>query len=149
MTDWIAFDARIEPMEWGKRTYTVVRLPDTVVNALPTGTKRVEAEFGSFPVNLALTRAPVIEGVFVYAGKQFLRESGIEPGEGFEARIRPADPNHVDMPEDVAAALRVAGLSAQWAALTPGQQRGKLHLVNSAKRADTRTKRITELISTL
>ena len=149
MTDWINFDARIEPMEWGKKTYTIVRLPDSAVDAMPAGTRRIEGEFGDFAINLALTKAPVIDGVFVYAGKQFLRDSGIEPGEVFEARIIPADPNHVDLPKDVAAAIRAAGRSADWAALTPGRQRSKLHLVNSAKRADTRKKRITELIATL
>ncbi len=149
MSDWITFDAQIEPMAWGKNTFTIVHLPDAAVAALPAGTKRIEGEFGDFPVNLALTKAPVINGVFVYTGKSFLRESGLEPGEVFEARIRPADPNVVEMPEDVAAALRAAGRSADWAALTPGQQRSKLHLVNSAKRADTRTKRIAKLIATL
>lgn len=72
-----------------------------------------------------------------------------EPGEVFEAGIRPADPNNVVMPEDVAAAIRAAGRRADRAVLTPGQQRGKLHLVNSAKRADTRIRRIPELIATI
>lgn len=149
MTDWITFEARIEPMEWGRNTYTIVALPADVITALPPGTKRIEGEFGEHPVNLALTKAPVMHGTFVYTGKTFLRDSGLAPGEVFDARIRPADPSHVDMPGDVATALRVANRSADWAALTPGQQRGKLHLVNSAKRADTRAKRIAKLIDKL
>ncbi|MEO1363578.1 MAG: YdeI/OmpD-associated family protein [Pseudomonadota bacterium] len=149
MTDWITFEAQIEPMEWGKNTYTIVRLPGDAMRALPEGTRRIEGEFADHPVNLALTRAPVIDGTFVYTGKTFLRDSGLTPGEVFDARIRPADPDAVDTPEDVAAALRSAGRSADWAALTPGRQRGLLHLVNSAKRADTRTKRIARLISEL
>ncbi|MEO1779695.1 MAG: YdeI/OmpD-associated family protein [Pseudomonadota bacterium] len=149
MTDWITFEARIEPMEWGKNTYTIVRLPDEATAALPAGTKRIEGEFGDYPVNLALTKAPVIDGTFVYTGKTFLRDSGLTPGEVFDARIRPADPGDVETPDDVAAALRAAGRSADWAALTPGKQRGLLHLVNTAKRADTRAKRIAKLISEL
>ena len=149
MTDWLAFEARIEPMEWGKNTFTIVRLPDDVIEALPAGTKRIEGEFGDFPVNLALTKAPAVDGTFVYAGKTVLRDSGLQPGEVFDARIRPADPSQVDTPDDVAAALRAADRSADWAALTPGKQRGLLHLVNTAKRAETRAKRIAKLISEL
>mmetsp|Transcript_28506 Transcript_28506/g.53516 ORF Transcript_28506/g.53516 Transcript_28506/m.53516 type:complete len:151 (-) Transcript_28506:3252-3704(-) len=150
MTDgWITFDGVIEPMEWGKNTYTVLRLPAAVIDALPEGTKRIEGEFGDFPVNLALTKAPVLDDVFIYAGKTLLRASGLRPGVVFEVRVRPVDPDLVEVPDDVATALRAAGLSAAWAALTPGQQRGRLHLVNTAKRADTRAKRIATLIAEL
>ncbi|WP_420012770.1 hypothetical protein [Tateyamaria sp.] len=129
MTDgWVAFEGVIAPMEWGKNTYTVLRLPEDVIAALPKGTKRIEGEFGDFPVNLALTKAPVIDGVFVYTGKAFLRDSGLTPGEVFEARVRAVDPDLVEIPEDLSAALRAAGRSADWAALSAGQQRSRLHL---------------------
>ncbi|MEO0402674.1 MAG: YdeI/OmpD-associated family protein [Pseudomonadota bacterium] len=147
--DWIYFDGVIEPMEWGKNTYTVLRLPDAVMAELPKGTKRIEGEFGDFPINLALTKAPVISGTFVYTGKTVLRDSGLEVGVPFDARVRAVDPNVVEVPDDVVAAIRAADRSAAWAALSPGQQRGRLHLVNTAKRADTRLKRITALIADL
>lgn len=147
--DWQTFDGVIEPMEWGKNTYTVLRIPDDVVAALPDGTRRVEGEFGDFPINLALTKASVIDGTFVYTGKALLKESGLEVAEPFEARIRPVDPNLVEMPDDVSAALRAAGRTAAWNSLTPGNQRGRLHAVNAAKRADTRARRIATLISEL
>ena len=146
---WVCFDGVIEPMAWGRNTYTILRLPDAVIDALPKGTKRIEGEFGEFPINLALTKAPVIDAVFVYTGKTFLRDSGLVVGAPFEARVRAVDPDLVEMPEDVTAALPAAGRSADWAKLTPGQQRGKLHLVNTAKRADTRAKRIATLIAEL
>ncbi|WP_299548823.1 YdeI/OmpD-associated family protein [uncultured Tateyamaria sp.] len=147
--DWLWFEGVIEPMERGKNTYTVLRLPDTVTAALPPKTRRIEGEFGDFPINLAVTKAPVINGLFVYTGKTFLRDSGLEVGQPFEARVRPVDPNLVDMPDDVLLALRSAGRAETWDALTPGQQRSRLHLVNTAKRTDTRAKRIQKLISEL
>lgn len=147
--NWLWFDGVIQPMEWGKNTYTVLRLPDSVTIALPDGTKRIEGEFGDFPINLALTKAPVMDGVVVYTGKTFLRDSGLEVGKVFEARIRPVDPNMVDVPDDVLNAIRSAGKIESWAALTSGQQRSRLHLVNTAKRADTRVKRIQKLTSEL
>jgi len=147
--DWQTFDGVIEPMEWDKNTYTVLRIPDAVMATLPAGTRRVEGEFGDFPINLALTKSPAIDGTFVYTGKSFLAESGLEVGVPFEARIRFVDPDLVEMPEGVAAALRAAGRIADWNKLTPGDQRGRLHTVNTAKRADTRARRITTLISKL
>ncbi|WP_299165155.1 YdeI/OmpD-associated family protein [uncultured Tateyamaria sp.] len=147
--DWIDFEGMIEPLEWGRNTYTILRIPPDVTRRLPEGTKRVEGEFGDHPVNLALTKAPVLDGVFVYTGKSFLHDSGLEPGVAFDARIRPADPDAVDVPEDLTAALHASGRTADWSKLSAGQQRGRLHLVNSAKRADTRAKRIAALISEL
>ena len=146
---WLSFEGVIEPMEWGKNTYTILRLPDAVTAALPPKTKRIEGEFGDFPANLALTKAPMIDGQFVYTGKTFLRDSGLEVGQPFEARIRPVDPDLVEVPDDVSAAIRAAGCSDEWGALSPGGQRSRLHLVNTAKRADTRAKRIAKLIAEL
>ncbi|WP_299288505.1 YdeI/OmpD-associated family protein [uncultured Tateyamaria sp.] len=146
---WVYFDGVITPLEWGKNTCTIMRLPDDILDALPAGTRRIEGEFGDFPVNLALTKAPVLDGTFVYTGKAFLHDSGLEVGIPFEARLRPVDPDLVEVPDDVMAAVRGAGRVAEWAALSPGQQRGKLHLVNTAKRAETRTKRIATLIAEL
>ena len=72
MSDYIYFEGRIEPMEWGKNVYTIQRIPTHVMADLPQGTRRIEGEFGDHPVNLALTKAPVIEGSFVYTGKTHL-----------------------------------------------------------------------------
>jgi len=149
MTDFLTFDAVIEPLIWGDKTYTIRPLPRDVMAALPAGTKRIEGEFGEHPINLALTRAPVTDATFVYTGATFLREAGLEPGEVFEARVRPARPDHVEMPEDVTAALRAAGRSADWAALSAGQRRARLHNVAAAKRAETRARRIAKLIAEL
>ncbi|WP_179380066.1 YdeI/OmpD-associated family protein [Jannaschia marina] len=147
MSDWVTFEGRIEPLEWG-RTYTILRLPDDVMSALGAA-KRVEGEIGDHPVNLAPARAPVIEGAFLWTGKSFLEVSGLEPGELVEVRLRPADPDHVELPDDVAAALRAAGRSADWAARTPGARRADLHRIATAKRAETRAKRIAAVIAAI
>lgn len=148
MDDYISFEARVVPMDWGDSTYTVLPLPEEVAQALiARGAKRVEGEINDRPVNLALTKAPVIEGVFLWAGKTLLDACGIEPGQRIEVRLRPADPGHVEVPEDITLALRQADATGAWARLTPGRQRGLLHGVNTAKRAETRAKRIAKLIT--
>ena len=148
MSDWVAFDGVIEPVEWGKATYTILRLPEAAVAALGA-TKRVEGEIAEHWVNLALSRAPVVEGVFLWAGASLLDRMGIVPGEPVEVRLRPAPDDQVDTPEDVAAALRAAGMTAVWEGLTAGKRRGMLYQIGSAKTAPTRAKRIDAMIEGL
>jgi hypothetical protein len=152
MTDggWVAFDGRIEPMDWGRSTYTVLRLPPDAAQTLQAqGAKRVEGEINDHPVNLALSRAPVIDGPFLWAGQSLLDRLGVAPGEVLEVRLRPAPDDRVDTPDDIAAALRAAGVTAEWDGLTPGKRRGVLYQIGTARTAATRTKRIAALIQSL
>jgi hypothetical protein len=143
MTDYVTFEGRIEPMLWGTKTYTVLRLPPDVVSALGA-TRRVEGEINDHPVNLALTRAPVIDDVFLWAGQSLLDRVGIAPGEGVEVRLRPAPDDRVDVADDIMQAL--SGVMAAWVAL---KQRGLLYLIDTAKTPATRAKRIAKLVETL
>jgi hypothetical protein len=148
MTDYVSFEGTIEPLEWGRATYTIMRLPPEVVQALGQ-TKRVEGEINDHPVNLALTRAPVMPDVFLWTGQSLLDRVGITPGEPLEIRLRPAPDDTVDVPDDLALALRAADATAAWEGLTPGKQRRLLYQINSAKTAPTRAKRIMALITSL
>jgi Bacteriocin-protection, YdeI or OmpD-Associated len=148
MTDYITFHGCVTPLEWGRATYTILRLPADVVTALGK-TRRVEGEINDHPVNLALTRAPVCPDVFLWAGQSLLERVGIAPGELLEVRLHPAPDDQVDVADDVLAALRAGDVSQAWESLTPGKQRGFLHQINSAKTPATRAKRIAVLITTL
>jgi hypothetical protein len=148
MSDWLRFEGRIEPLEWGRATYTILRLPPAVADALAAGkARRVEGEINDHPVNLALSRAPVVDGVFLWTGWTLLDRLSVEPGEPLEIRLRPADPDEVDTPDDLATALRAAGATAAWEALTPGRRRGLIHQVETARTAATRAKRIAALVA--
>ena len=147
MSEYHVFEGEIIPIELGKSTYTVLPLPDQIADVLQAeGARRVEGEINDHPVNLALTKAPVIDHIFLWTGKSLLDEIGIAPGEPVDVRLRKAD-DSVETPEDVMLALRQADATAAWEALTPGKKRGLLHHVNIAKRAETRAKRITKLIA--
>ena len=148
MSDYLTFTGRVETLVWGKSTYTILRLPPDVVAALHPA-RRVEGEVKDHPVNLALTRAPVVEGVFLWAGQSLLDRVGVIPGEAVEVRLRPAPDDRVDTPDDLAAALRASGATAAWDALTPGKRRGLIYQISTAKTDATRCKRITALIRTL
>lgn len=150
MTDWQAFEGEVEPVAWGRATYTILRLPDPVAEALhAAGARRVEGEINEHPVNLALSRAPVVEGVFLWAGQSLLDRLGIAPGDRLEVRLRPSPDDRVETPPDVEAALLRAGYMAAWDALTPGKRRGLLYKVGTAKTDATRSKRIDALIEGL
>lgn len=150
MDAWLSFEGRIEPLVWGDTTYTILRLPADVADVLEgAGARRVEGEINDHPVNLALTRAPPVDGVFLWAGQSLLDRLGVVPGEWLDVRLRPADPDVVDVPDDVAAAIRAGGRQAAWDALTPGKRRGLLYQVATAKTAPTRAKRIAALVAGL
>ncbi|MEM9343236.1 MAG: YdeI/OmpD-associated family protein [Pseudomonadota bacterium] len=150
MSQYHSFEGAVEPMEWGKSTYTILRIPPDITRALEAeGAQRVEGEIADHPVNLALTKAPVIDGVYLWTGKSLLKEIGIAPGEVVEVRLRKADPSEVETPDDLSKALRAADRTAEWEALTAGKKRGLLHPLNTAKRAETRAKRIAKLVAEL
>jgi Bacteriocin-protection, YdeI or OmpD-Associated len=148
MSDYVTFDGRIEPMVWGKSTYTILRIPPAIVDALGNA-RRVEGDIAEHPINLAPTRAPVVEGAFLWAGQSLLDRIGIAPGDVVEVRLRPAPDDRVDLPDDVALAMRAAGVSADWDALTPGKRRGLLYKIDTAKTDVTRQKRIASLVAEL
>jgi hypothetical protein len=148
VSDWVTFEGMVETVDWGRATYTILRLPQTVAEAL-AGTRRVEGEIADHPVNLAITRAPVVDGPFLWTGQSLLDRVGMAPGERIEIRLRPAPDDRVDTPPDVVAALAAAGLTARWEALTPGKRRGLLYKIDTAKTAPTRSKRIAALIADL
>ena len=147
-TVWVTFEGRVEPLTWGRSTYTILRLPDPVVTALGK-TRRVEGEIADHPVNLALSRAPVIEGFFLWTGQSLLDRIGITPGEQVEVRLRPAPDDRVDLNPDIEAARSSAGVLDSWESLTPGKRRGLLYQIATAKTEQTRRTRITKLVGTL
>lgn len=148
MTDRVTFEGRVEPRTWGRSTYTILRLPEAALQALGK-TRRVEGEIADHPVNLALSRAPVVDGVFLWTGSSLLDRIGIQPGEPVEVRLRPAPDDRVDLDPDIEAALRAAGVHSTWESLTPGKRRGLLYQIATAKTEPTRLKRIQKLVEDL
>lgn len=148
MSSYTVFEGRIEPLVWGDKTYTILRLPSECAQTLGSA-KRLEGEINGYPVNLAPSRAPVLDGPFLWTGASLIHELGVTPGEPLDVRLRPADPDAVETPPDVAAALRERALTDIWEALTPGKRRGLLYQVNTAKKAETRARRIAKLIEAL
>jgi hypothetical protein len=150
VSGWLDFEGRVEPLEWGRATYTILRLPPEIAVALAgQGAKRVEAGINDRAVNLALSRAPVVEDVLLWTGQSILDRLEVAPGEPLEIRLRPAPVDEVDTRDDVAVALRQGGASEARKALTPGRRWGLPHKIDTARTAQTRLKRIAALVAEL
>jgi acyl transferase domain-containing protein len=150
MNDWVCFEAAVEPLVWGRATYTILRLPPDVARSFAAvGARRVEGEIAEHPVNLALSRAPAVDGLFLWAGKSLLDRLGAKPGQRLDVRLRAAAQDAVDTPADMQAALRSAGKTDAWQRLTPGKKRGALYQIDTAKTETTRARRIAAIIEGL
>jgi hypothetical protein len=150
MSDYVEFTGRIETLDWGRSTYTILRLPEEAAARFAAeGAKRLEGEMNEHPVNLAPVRAPVLEETFLWTGKSLLDRIGLAPGDEVEVRLRKASDDEVEAPDDLALALRARGATDLWEALTPGRRRGLLYQIGTAKTQATRDKRIAKLIGEL
>ena len=150
VSDYIRFEATIEPLTWGKNTYTILRIPEDAARALlAQGAKRVEGEINDHPVNFGLSTSPEVDGLFLWTGKTTMTAIGVAPFDPLEVRLRKADPDEVETPTDVMNALHDVGKTAAWEALTAGKRRGMLYQINTAKRAETRARRIAKLTDEL
>lgn len=146
---WREFDAALEPLEWGDGTYVIVVLPDALADAASSArTRRLEGTLDDVEVNVGLARLDRI-GPFFYAGPALRRRLGAEVGDAVRCRLRPADPDRVLVPEDVAAALDRAGMRGRFEALGPPARRRLLQPVEAAVRAATRERRVAALVASL
>jgi Bacteriocin-protection, YdeI or OmpD-Associated len=145
--EWVTFEAPLEPMPWGKNVYTVVMMPEELAEAaVALKTRRVEGTMNGDAVNLGLNRADITPHAFVYAGKSLQRRLGIRVGEVVECRLRPADPDEVPVPDDVATALTDAGRTDAFERLRPAKRRQLLATVEFAASEATRASRIRDLV---
>lgn len=145
--EWLTFDAPLEPMAWGRNVYTVVMMPPALAEAAAAlKTRRVEGTMNGEDVNLGLNRADITPHAFVYAGKSLQRRLGVGVGAVVECRLRPADPDEVPVPDDVATALADAGGTDAFERLRPAQRRRLLATVEFAASEATRASRIADLV---
>lgn len=146
----MSFAAPLEILPWGRNVYTVVMLPRELSKAAAErGTRRVEGTMNGVPVNLGVNRADVTASAFVYAGKGLQRRLGVSSGAVVDCRLRPADPDEVPVPDDVADALADAGRTAAFDRLRPARRRQLLAAVEAAVSQRARSSRVDELVRSL
>ncbi len=140
----------IEPLEWGRSHYTILRVPALLVEAAASvGTSRVAGEIEDLHINLGVVTAPQIDGHFVWTGAALLRRMQVEEGDPVSGWLAPVDPQLVPLSPDVAAAVDESGAREAWEALRPAVRRQRLVAVDAAVRPETRRRRIAAMIAGL
>lgn len=145
------FTAKIELLDFGRIGYHVAYLPPRLADKLslkPKPRPRIAAKIGEQMLNAGLQ--PSAKGWFIMLSNRLLKEEGFQLGDDIRIEFSMADPNQVDVPDELIIALRRhPRAQAAWNRLTPGRQRGLVHMVNTAKREETREKRILSLLDDL
>lgn len=91
---WVAFDALVEVLAWGRNNYTIIRLGHPLEeSAKDAGTRRVEGTIEGVPVNLGVNRSDVLPESFIYVGMGLQRRLGSRAGDVVSCRLRPAAPD--------------------------------------------------------
>ncbi len=131
--------------------YTVVYLPKTLHAELPLKKHprlRVDAEINDYPIAGAFQ--PARGKYYLMLSKRFLKSAGLAIGDKVEVRFRVADQEEVNVPEELEAALKGDRAARTfWKSLSAGKRRGMAHRVESAKRAETRARRVVEIMEAL
>lgn len=155
------FTAPLQAHGFGKSSLTVVYLPDDLHEQLPLGERprlRVEAEIAPADAAEAVENRtehcgafqPSKHGYYLMLGKKTQRAAGVQRGDLVRVRFRVADPDSVDVPEELQTALDGDDdARAVWVDSTAGRKRGLAYRVSSAKRPETRAKRVAEVIKEL
>ncbi|MEM7699453.1 MAG: YdeI/OmpD-associated family protein [Verrucomicrobiota bacterium] len=142
------FSAPIETIDWGRMAYQVVYFPDDLIDQLPFKRYpqlRIEGSIGGAPFQGACQS---LKGRrYLILSKRLLKEADVGIGNRITVAFTIADQNAVDLPPELAAELtRRENLRKAWEKLTPGRRRGLVHPLASAKRRETREKRLLDLI---
>ena len=130
--------------------YFVVWLPPALHAALPLAGNpklRVRGEIAEMPFTGAWQAWR--GGRYLMVPRKLLNEGELALGDEVEVRFAVADQEAVDLPPALATALREDGTKRAWHALTAGRRRALAHHVASAKRDETRERRIAEVLAAL
>ncbi|MEN0109993.1 MAG: YdeI/OmpD-associated family protein [Planctomycetota bacterium] len=151
------FEATIEQLDAGGESspgrlfYSVVWLPERLNADLPLKQHprlRVDAEVDGRPHHGAFM--PVRGRWYLLLSKKTLAAIRRSDGDRVHVRFRVADQEAVDVPAELRHALEADALAqAAWEASTAGRRRGLAYRVASAKRAETRERRVEEVLDEL
>lgn len=136
-------------LELGGKTATGFRIPAEVVEALGAGKKppvRVTIKGYTYRNTVA-----VMDGVFMIGVSAEHRQgAGVQAGDVLDVDLElDTEPRTVDVPEDLAAALAAKGVRAAFDALAPSMRKEHVRQVETAKAAETRQRRIENIVAKL
>ncbi len=145
------FEAQIVHHDLGTYRYTVVFLDDEIAASLPFHDQprlRISGELADVPLKGAWQ--PSRGRWYLMLGKPLLKAANKGVGDTVEVRFRLEDPDILDMPAALSAALDAAPAQrAVFDLQTIGKQRALCHRVASARTGDTTIRRVAEVMDAL
>ena len=146
-----AFQARIQHHDLGTYRYTVVFLDKEAHALLPLDKHprlRFSGELEDVPFEAAWQ--PSRGRWYAMLSKRLLKQAGLSVGDTATVRFQVVDQDAVTLPPELERALeRNADLRSRWASLSAGKRRGFAHRIASAKREETRVRRLEEVVDAL
>lgn len=137
----VEMDLNVEPT--GKTTATVVLTQEQVdtLRGAP-GMARVPLAI-TFEGRTHRTSISRYQGKWMMVVNAAMRDAGLRPGATYRCEVERDDaPREVEIPDDLQDALTAAGVMENWQALSYTRRRELAGAVASAKRPETRAKRI-------
>lgn len=145
---WHEFTALVECLYPGTKFYGVFA-PYDVAEVHGSKKVRIVGEMMGEPIELAFNKF-VDRGYYLYVNQKLMKQHGLALGDKVHVRYQVDDPNRVDIPEELAAALALEeGALAVYEQLTPGRRRGMGYYIRSAKNPELRIQKSLELVQGL
>ena len=145
------FRGKISQRKLGKMRQNLVWLPDEIRQQLPLDQYprlRVMAEVNELRINGAWQ--PSRGRWFLLLSKKFCKLCGVGVGDEVKIEFWIADQNAIEIPDELRFALEAdEKAAALWERTTIGKRRAMAHYVDGAKRAETRERRVEEMIAML
>ncbi len=145
------FATKIKVHKFGRMNYTVAYLPKPLIAALPLKEHprlRVEGEINGDRFGGALH--PAQGKWYVLLPRRRLKKLRLSVGDEVYIAFEIADQEAVDVPEELRHALAVNPKAESiWKTLTAGKRRSFAFRVSSAKRVETRERRIDEVLDAI
>ena len=127
---------------------------DILVLPIPLDVRTVFGTGGTFRVHCELNGYRTQRGLIpdgngqhlIWLGRDLAKAAGIQLNQTVHVRLWPADPNAVNLPPELEAALEQDEAAAtRFRTFTPGRQRGLCKYISDAKTEPTRIKRSLEI----
>ena len=148
----VTFEGKIATVEFNQFVSTVVYLPQKFHRQLPLKANprlRTKGFIDNIPFELALQPTGKNRWYLMLA-KRLTKLLNKRVGDTIVVMLDIADQDHVSVPKELEHALFADDQAKRvWESLTPGKRRGMAHRVVSAKRADTKEKRVLEILEEL
>ena len=152
MSDYpYAFRATLEKRDFGRMFYTVVYLPSKVAASIDFSVAkrvRINGEIDGIRIEAALM--PTGGRWYLMVAKAMQRTIAKGLGDSVRVEFEIADPDAITVPSEMQFALDADDTAkAAWDACTAGKRRGWCYRIASARRPETRERRVEEILDLL